>query len=168
MITVARQLKETIERAKPDLLAIAETRAAEKPYPDKWSLKEILGHLIDSAANNHQRIVRMQEVADIGTFVYSQEQWVRSQNYVDEPWADLVAFWHSYNKHIAHVVAYVDEDTLQNMCDMGYSEPATLRFVIEDYVRHVQHHLDQIFADVSPRERTQWKQRNPSGGQERE
>src|SRR5713101_6343063 len=87
---VASHLRDTIEAAKPRLLSMAESYASEKPYPDKWSIKEILGHLVDSAGNNHQRIVRMQEVANIGTFSYAQLHWVNSQHYRSEAWDDLV------------------------------------------------------------------------------
>jgi hypothetical protein len=73
MRSVADQLSETVRAAKPRLLAISEARASEKRYADKWSLKEILGHLVDSAANNHQRIVRMQELRNIGVFTYTHE-----------------------------------------------------------------------------------------------
>lgn len=162
MKTVAQQLKQVINNARPDLLSIPEKKASEKPFPDKWALKEILGHLVDSAANNHQRIVRMQEVASLGKFTYTQQHWVDSQHYIEERWQDIVEFWYFYNTHLAHVMEHVDPGSLDNTCDMDYAGPATLMFVIEDYVRHVQHHLDQIFSGVDPRERQQWVRRQPS------
>ncbi|MFN0158743.1 MAG: DinB family protein [Bacteroidota bacterium] len=162
MNSIAKQLKDIVTTAKPRLLSIPEARASEKLYPDKWSIKQILGHLIDSAANNHQRMVRMQETTNIGNLTYEQIHWVESQQYQSEPWEDVVSLWCSYNTHIAHVIINVDASTLGNLCDMGYDEPATLKFVIEDYVRHVQHHLDQIFSDVDPRERERWVTRRPS------
>ena len=165
MMSAARQLKEIAESARSQLLSIAESRAAEKSYPDKWSIKEILGHLVDSATNNHQRIVRMQEVQNIGTLTYTQLHWVKSQQYQTEPWEHLVEFWYLYNMHLAHVVAHVEPGSLNSMCDMGYAKPATLKFVIEDYIRHVQHHIDQIFSDSDPQERQQWVRRNPSENQ---
>jgi hypothetical protein len=161
MIATATRLKQTIDAARPRLLAIPEQQASEKPFHDKWSCKEILGHLLDSAANNRQRIVRMQGQADIGSFVYDQQQWVTAQHYQTEPWQPLVEFWYLYNAHLSHVIAHVDRDTLENLCDMGYSKPATLKFVIEDYVRHVEHHLGQIFGDAGPRERKKWTSREP-------
>ena len=90
MIEISRQLKEVINSARPRLLSIAEARATEKPYADKWSIKEVLGHLIDSAANNHQRIVRMQESENIGPFSYAQQHWVLAQRYQVESWPDIV------------------------------------------------------------------------------
>lgn len=162
MQVIAEDLSALVDASRPRLLAVAETRASAKPYPDKWALKEILGHLIDSATNNHQRIVRMQEVADIGVLVYSQTHWVDSQQYLKQQWTDVVDFWYRYNKHLVHVIAHVDPRALSNTCDMGYETRATLRFVIEDYVRHVRHHLEQIFSDADPRARRRWVQHNPS------
>ena len=156
MIAVSQNLRLIIDSAHPRLLSIQETRASEKPYPEKWSIKEVLGHLIDSAANNHQRIVRMQESPNIGSFTYTQQHWVSSQHYQSEAWQDIVECWFRYNAHIAHIIAHADPASLDHVCDMGYALPATLRFVIEDYTRHVEHHLGQIFEDADPRERKKW------------
>lgn len=161
MIAQTRHLRDAIDSSYPRLLSISDARASEKPYAEKWSIKEILGHMVDSAANNHQRIVRMQEAKDIGKFVYTQQHWVNSQHYQAEPWLDLVELWYRYNIHLAHVITHVDPDSLDHRCDMGYSEPATLRFMIEDYVRHLEHHLGQIFTDTDPRERKKWERGVP-------
>ena len=163
MHEIAAQLKALIDESRPRLLSIPESRASERPYSEKWSLKEILGHLVDSAVNNHQRIVRMQESADIGKFGYSQEHWVRSQQYHARAWIELVELWHQFNTHLAHVIAHVDSSALGHTCDMGYASPATLRFVIEDYLRHARHHVEQILAGSDPRERKTWVARNPAG-----
>jgi hypothetical protein len=158
---LAQKLIEDIQAALPRLMSISDSHVAERPYPDKWSIKEILGHLVDSAANNHQRIVRMQETENIGVFRYSQQHWVNSQNYQAEPWQNIVELWRWYNHHLAHVIERIDPASLKHLCDMGYSEPATLEFIVEDYLRHVAHHLKQIFADCDPREREKWVPRNP-------
>ena len=161
MRSVADQLSETARAAKPRLLSISDARASEKPYADTWSLKEILGHLVDSAANNHQRIVRMQEVRDIGVFRYAQQHWVDSQKYQSQRWDAIVELWFHYNVHLAHIIGEVDSRTLEHVCDMGYASPATLAFVIEDYLRHVKHHLAQLFSDKDPREREKWISSDP-------
>jgi hypothetical protein len=157
MNVVARRLSDIIETARPRLLRMVEEDVSAKPYADKWSLKEILGHLVDSASNNHQRVVRMQEAADIGQFRYAQEHWVNSQQYRSERWDDLVNLWFLYNKHFAHVIQHIEASSLTHVCHTGGPEPVTLQFVVEDYVRHVRHHLDQIFSDADPRERKKWK-----------
>jgi hypothetical protein len=155
------ELQELLEETKPRLLAIPEAHAFEKPFADKWSLKEILGHLIDSAANNHQRIVRMQERPDIGAFTYSQQHWVTSQQYQQRSWADIVELWYQFNRHLAHVIGHIDPASLAHTCDMGYAAPATLKLVAEDYVRHVRHHVEQILSGADPRQRKKWVARNP-------
>lgn len=162
MTTVARRLTDLIETARPRLMGLTDQQVSAKPDPDKWSVKEILGHLIDSEANNLQRIVRMQEVHDIGKFGYSQRHWVESQHYHMEPWEDLVQIWYSTNRHLAHVIAHVHAGSLSNVCDMGYAKPAPLSFVIEDYVRHVEHHLGQIFGGGDPQSRDRWVARTPA------
>jgi hypothetical protein len=63
--------------------------------------------------------------------------------------------------HISHVIKHIDQSSLGHVCDMGYAKPATLRFVVEDYIRHVQHHIEQIVSDVDPKERKQWIRRDP-------
>jgi hypothetical protein len=112
--------------------------------------------MIDSASNNHQRIVRMQETGNIGTFTYSQQHWVTSQHYQEEPWCDMVECWYRLNAHLAHIIAHVDPGSLEHVCDTGYAKPASLKFVIEDYLRHLEHHLGQILGDEDPRQRAKW------------
>jgi hypothetical protein len=151
------RLADVIASAYTPLMTIPEEVACAKPYADKWSMKEVIGHLIDSAANNHQRFVRMQELPHIGTFRYSQNHWVESQRYTLEPWVELVEFWSRYNRHLVHVIANVNPATLSNVCDVGNPEPVTLQLIIEDYVRHLEHHLSQILSGVDARERQPWK-----------
>jgi hypothetical protein len=117
--------------------------------------------LIDSAANNHQRIVRMQETENIGRFAYAQQYWVHVQHYQSESWENLMELWFRFNMHLVHVIREAAPDALSHVCDIGYAHPATLRFVIEDYVRHVSHHLEQILSDVDPRKRERWMSRDP-------
>jgi DinB superfamily len=157
MYSTSNHLAEIIASAYTRLMAISEEHASAKPVSEKWSFKEILGHLIDSASNNHQRFVRMQEAPHIGTFRYSQKDWVNSQRYDSEPWKELVELWFRYNRHLVHVIAHINPETLMHVCDVGDPEPATLKLVVEDYVRHVEHHLRQILSGVDPRHREQWK-----------
>ncbi len=164
MKETAEQLRKLVDETRPRLSSITAALASEKPFPEKWSIKEILGHLVDSALNNHQRIVRMQENKALGAFTYSQLHWVQSQHYQEENWPDLIALWCQVNAHLAHVIAFVDPAFLSSTCDMGYASPATLKFVIEDYVRHVQHHLGQIFSNADPRRRARWVARDPANG----
>ena len=146
MKAIAKSLKEAIEDARPRLLLLSEAVAAAKPKPEKWSPKEIIGHLIDSAANNHQRFVRAQLGATaLQPYRYAQDNWVRVQHYQSADWLALVSLWYFYNLHLAHVIAAIQPEFFDNQLDV-WDEPATLRFVAEDYVRHLNHHLDQIFT----------------------
>ncbi len=99
-----RDFEETIRGAAVRLQGISEEDSA-KHNNDEWSRREILGHLIDSATNNHQRFVRAQFKDDLVFPGYEQEQWVSSQKYNDEPWPDLIELWRAYNLHLLHVVS---------------------------------------------------------------
>jgi DinB superfamily len=137
-----------VEKAKLELEAIDEERASLKAIENKWSMKEIIGHLIDSAANNHQRFVRLQNTKEKVSITYDQEFWVNAQAYQSEKWRDLLGLWYFYNKHLAHVMANLNQAMLDNKCDMGYSEEKPLTFVVNDYLRHLEHHLNQILSGV--------------------
>jgi hypothetical protein len=156
MKPAAQLLRATIDAYRPRLDAINDAAAADKPLAEKWSRKEILGHLVDSAANNHQRFVRLQDAAQDVKLTYEQAFWVNTQRYADEDWRELVAFWHAYNRHLARVVAAIAPAALENLCEMGYAERKPLRYVVEDYIRHLRHHLEQIVSDAPPDQRAKW------------
>ena len=137
----------TLETVMPQLLDITEDDSARRPAPNKWSKKEIIGHLIDSAANNHQRFVRVQFADQLPMPGYEQERWVSAQQYQNESWTELVQLWRSYNTHLLHVMAHVPEEAQQRTLTIGGGEPVTLRYVMEDYVRHLKHHLRQVLPD---------------------
>jgi DinB superfamily len=156
MKTESMHLFDIIQKARHELEAIDEERASTKTIDGKWSIKEIIGHLIDSAANNHQRFVRLQNAAEDVSIRYDQEFWVNVQAYQSEKWVDLVDLWYYYNKHLSHVVANLNQAMLDNKCDMGYSEQKPLEFVVKDYIRHLEHHLNQILSGVAPERREIW------------
>src|SRR4029434_9691950 len=101
-------LSSVVAIALPRLSAISEQKAAQKPAPGKWSKKEILGHLIDSAANNHQRLVRLQLEREISLPGYEQDGWVRVTRYQDLRWPDLISLWAAYNRHLATIIESID------------------------------------------------------------
>jgi len=138
------EFKTLLDQSSKKLAAIPDSDSGNKSSPEEWSKKEILGHLIDSAANNHQRFVRAQLTAELRIPGYEQHLWVTTQRYQNEPWADLVQFWKSYNVHLLHTISSIPERSLGNFCIIGDGKPVTLEFVIQDYVRHLKHHLDQI------------------------
>ena len=151
-------LRQAVERAAARLRAMSEEEAQRPRTADKWSAKQIIGHLIDSAANNHRRFVLAQLRDDLAFEGYEQEDWVRVQHYDREPWPLLVELWQHYNLHLLHVMAHTPSDKLQTPCTqhtldriafrtVSASEPTTLEYLMRDYVRHLQHHLEQIFAN---------------------
>ena len=136
-------LSSVVTSALPRLHAIPEDAASQRPAPDKWSKKEILGHLIDSAANNHQRFVRLQLQPEISLPGYDQDNWVRLNRYQQTPWSEIVTLWSAYNRHLATVIESLDDAALGHVWHSPEGD-VTLEFIATDYVRHLLHHLKQI------------------------
>jgi hypothetical protein len=139
---LARILATTPQR----LVDISEDDAGRSPEPGRWSKKQILGHLIDSASNNHQRFVRAQLTASYEGPSYEQEKWVAAQSYAIESWPDLVNLWLLYNRHLLHIVRTMPEAPLSAPCAIGGSAPVPLSEVMSSYVDHMEHHLAQILG----------------------
>ncbi len=139
-----RQFEQILAETVEHLTQINEAHSQEPLAPGKWSRKEILGHLIDSASNNHQRFVRARLSSEVSFPGYAQNQWVETQGYQSESWQNLVQLWAGFNRHILHFVSRIPEDSADNRCALDGNEPVTLRFLVDDYVRHLEHHLAQI------------------------
>ena len=160
MEDVLEDFVRTVEGAAARLLSLTDAEASAPLSEGKWSAKEVVGHLIDSASNNHQRFVRAQLKEDLVFEGYAQEDWVRVQSYQAESWPLLVNLWKSYNLHLAHVCARAPEvERLRarrehNLHEIGWApvskdEPATLEHLMRDYVGHLKNHLRQIFPEGS-------------------
>jgi len=150
--------KQTIEAAAPRLRQISEAQSEQPRAEDHWSSKQIIGHLIDSATNNHVRFVLAQLKDDLLFAGYEQDGWVRVQQYQNAPWPQLVELWRAYNLHLLHVMSCVPPEKLMNQCTqhslqtiafktVSESEPVTLEYLMKDYVVHLKHHLSQIFGE---------------------
>jgi hypothetical protein len=126
------------------LRGVDDAAASKRPAPGKWSNKEILGHLIDSAANNHQRFIRLQLGPSINLPGYDGDEWVRVQAYQDRPWSEIIDLWRMYNTQLASVIRRVDPAALRNVWHMPDGKAVDLEFIMRDYVDHLRHHLEQI------------------------
>lgn len=141
---LALALQQIVDREAPHLLQIRDEEAGRKPSPQAWSRKEELGHLIDSATNNHVRFVNASLQPEYRGPGYEQDAWVDRHGYNEMPWAEIVEFWRRYNAFLAALVRRIPEDRLRTPCVVGNGSAVTLQFLIEDYIVHIQHHLDHI------------------------
>src|SRR4051812_30863276 len=106
MLSAYSRLKEILQNVFAKLSAISEESASQKSNPKKWSRKEILGHLIDSASNNHQRFVRLQIDNEIGLPTYKQDEWIVVEKWQQKSWEDISALWKLYNEHLLHIFKF--------------------------------------------------------------
>ena len=147
---ISAQLHSAIDEGLQFFAGVDETRTAKRPDPAKWCAREVLGHLIDSACNNHRRFVLGQS-SDLRKFDgYQQNEWVERQHYDRVPWRDLVVLWTSYNRHLAHVIGCAPGEALSHTAESPDGNRVTLGFIMEDYVTHLRHHLGQLRTLLAP------------------
>lgn len=140
-------LQQAVSREIPMLRALSEQNAGRKPGGDmSWSPKQELGHLIDSAINNHVRFVRASLETKLVGAGYQQDGWVDLHGYQEWPWSGVIAFWEGQNAQLVELIRRIPESRLETPCVIGESAPVTLRFLIEDYILHMQHHLDHLLG----------------------
>jgi hypothetical protein len=153
----ATRLRAVIAASEPLLSALPDADTARHPAPGKWSPREVIGHLIDSASNNHQRFVRASWQDDLIFPGYEQDRWVELQDYQHAPWRDLVSLWTAFNRHIARVMTEIPQEVRSrqrvrhNLHEIAWrpvpaTEPTTLDYFMEDYVEHLEHHLRQVLG----------------------
>lgn len=134
------KLEQLITDWQPRLSHVSE-KDSQSIVGTKWTRKQILGHLIDSAANNHQRFVRLQQGNLTGFPGYEQELWVEAGNYNRNTWSNLAELWSQYNRQLVIIIGNIDPRCKTNQwVDRSY----TLEFLIGDYARHLLHHLEQL------------------------
>jgi len=153
--SISNRLLLSIRLYKGKLTAIDGVTASQKTSKKNWSRKENLGHLIDSAVNNHRRFVLMNKKEDMVLDGYNQNLWVASQTYQNRNWLELIQFWQSYNIHLAHIIRNFDDRlfmkpfTSHNLHKIAFNtlqhdEPASISYLANDYVDHMEFHLNRI------------------------
>jgi len=146
MDRVSDELARIVDFAEPILRQAGEDGSRTPVLPGGWSRKQLLGHLIDSASNNHQRFVRAALADSLEFPGYDTPGSVAVEAVEDAGWGMLVDLWTSYNRYLAHVIRRLPAGKLAVPCRIGSHEPVTLAFLVEDYTRHLVHHLGQIGA----------------------
>lgn len=156
----AESLIEVISAAKLKLHQISNDDSEIKLAPDKWSKKEEIGHLIDSAIINHQRFMHAQFQDDLVFFGYDQEEWVRVQHYNSLNWYELLNLWYSLNVHISNLINLTPDEKRfkiyenHNLNEVAWrfpeTEKATLDYFMRDYILHIEHHLSQVITGYKP------------------
>jgi len=146
LVQVADSIEQGVNAAVESWRDLPEQTLRFRPSEDAWSIKEITGHLIDSAANNHQRFIRLQLVEQLTFPDYGQDNihWVRIQNYQDRTWKELLGLWRFYNVQLAYVIRSADPACLNHAWQLDAENRVTLFDLMTDYLRHLELHLDQI------------------------
>ncbi|UOQ78775.1 DinB family protein [Hymenobacter sp. 5516J-16] len=150
MEAVCERLRELLEVTSQHLSTCSEQELAEAPSPGRWSRKEILGHLIDSAANNHRRFVlALISPEPLLVQSYDQDAWVRVADYQNAPTDELLHLWTSYNRQLIRLLERVPATAHEFRCQLDDGYTVTLGWLIEDYAVHLEHHVQQIL-DLTP------------------
>jgi hypothetical protein len=141
-----RHLQDIIDQYTPLLQQCREDELAKKPLPEKWSKKELIGHLIDSAQNNLRRFI-VAQYEDNPFIVYKQDEWVRMNHYQQSIAKDLVLLWSLLNRQIVSVLENTPAANAERLCLTEASH--SIAFLVADYNRHMLHHLHQVL-DLEP------------------
>jgi hypothetical protein len=145
-MSLAEEFRAELNAIHAELLVLDPALAGMPSRAGGWTRKQILGHLLDSAANNRQRFVRASTEGRYMGPGYAQDDWVEAHGYANQPWETLLRWWETEHEILAVVVDGIREKRLETACVVGDDEPVTLRFVIEDYLRHQRWHLAQLKA----------------------
>ena len=149
MKKLSEQLALVVEAAECKLGRVSAMESEEPLSPGGWSRKQVIGHLIDSASNNHQRFVRAMLQSSLDFPAYDQDGSIRVQAVQQADWGMLVSLWAAYNRYLIHVIANIPASKLQTTCRIGASQAVTLDFLARDYLTHLVHHLNQMGAGES-------------------
>lgn len=138
-----------INQWEPRLLKLPEDVVTQRRNSQNRTIKQILGHMIDSASNNTHRIIHLQYQASPLIFpdyanLGNNDRWIAIQNYQDEKWEDLIQLWKYANLHIAHDIDNISTDKLGNVWISALNDAISLKVMALDYLRHIKLHLNEI------------------------
>jgi len=142
------RLKQIVAKAPSLLMAISPAEAERQGAAGKWSKKQELGHLVDSACNNHQRIVRAQVEEQPSLANYDGDRWVALHNYQAMDWGEIIESWRVMNQQLIRAASIITPQSANRKLTVGGGNPLTLGFLVDDYVDHLRHHLRHIGVDV--------------------
>jgi hypothetical protein len=146
---LAQHFRAELDNLRAALVALPPD-LADTPWRDGgWTRKQIVGHLLDSAANNRQRFVRAAADGHYEGPQYAQEAWVAAHGYAGQPWPTLLRWWNVEHEILAAVVDRIPEERLDGSCVVGDDAPVSLRFLVEDYLAHQRWHFGQLTAPVA-------------------
>jgi hypothetical protein len=141
---VAKELREVVGATVPQLAKMSDAEAARPYAPGKWTRKQLVSHLIDSASNNHQRFTRAALTGPLTFPGYDQNGLMRIQQPNEMGWTTLVTLWGTYNEFLAHVIERLPAEAAETPCTIGGDVSGTLAFLTRDYLEHLKHHVNQI------------------------
>jgi len=144
----ALQSLRTLLETLPGRLEALSPEAVEFRPPESWSVKEELGHLLDSAANNHQTIVRAQVEENPAMPGYDGEKWVSLHAYQKRDWHELIGTWGALNRQMLAAAEAVPDAAWSRTCTIEDSAPLTIQFVFEDYIHHMRDHLRHMKVPI--------------------
>lgn len=154
-MSYSKTLEHILNQAVPQLLDLSPESMQARTAPDKWSQQEIMGHMVDSAYNNHQRFIRAEGRGNLVFNGYDQVEWVKRNAYQQRNWPEIVRLWELTNRHLAALLAGLDvEFTQQQTTDHNFhricmnrpqeGEATSLAYLIWDYIFHLEHHVKQL------------------------
>jgi len=146
MIKITGEILDVINKWEPKLAALPEDVITGRRNSQGRTIKEILGHLVDSASNNHQRMVRLQYIPNLDFPDYQQDNdlWIAIQDYQNADWITIIQLWKYYNLHIVQVIKSVDLSKLNNSWQSFEGDIVTLSQLIEGYLGHMDLHFNEI------------------------
>jgi hypothetical protein len=146
MINVVTELEQLVAEFSSKISSVPDAEFSAKPVPEKWSQKEVLGHLIDSAHNNLRRFVCGQYESVPPRIIYEQDFWVAANSYQQANMEDVILLWKLINLRICDILKNMPQANLERECNTGRDRVQlhSLEWLAEDYVKHVKHHLNQI------------------------